>query len=311
MSEDTPGTPSQNGNNGESFWSTLPGLLTAVAALITALGGILAILVTSGVIGPQAGVTPEAAATETPALVAVLPTVEQVVTATADQPAPPTATVPPAATATSAIKAVIAGQSRQATATPIEAAPPSEAETVQTPARPTFQVDNLLLLPIEIEIDGLPKGQVDAQSRKTFLLDAFPVSVGWDVIMQTTENGTSIGDAMGGIFSDVAAGDVITVDNVVSGQDFFYPVVSNLTADDCEVIVNRGWQSENAPGAVVAANSRAVELGYYKLFTNSNLTLDCPDSIFWWGLQPDERDATGFFEDVEAGTGRIEFTLEP
>lgn len=36
---------------GKSFWQTAPGVITAVAALITALGGVLAILVQNGIIG--------------------------------------------------------------------------------------------------------------------------------------------------------------------------------------------------------------------------------------------------------------------
>jgi hypothetical protein len=36
-----------------SFWSTIPGILTGIAAVITAMGGLLAILYQTGVIGPE------------------------------------------------------------------------------------------------------------------------------------------------------------------------------------------------------------------------------------------------------------------
>ena len=53
---------------GKTFWQTAPGMITAVAALITALGGLLGILVQTGVIGggnddSSSGTTP-AVATE-------------------------------------------------------------------------------------------------------------------------------------------------------------------------------------------------------------------------------------------------------
>ena len=35
------------------FWSTLPGVLTAVAAIITAVGGLVTVLYTTGVLGPK------------------------------------------------------------------------------------------------------------------------------------------------------------------------------------------------------------------------------------------------------------------
>ncbi len=38
-------------HNGHSFWTTLPGILTALATLITAVGGILGTLVATGLIG--------------------------------------------------------------------------------------------------------------------------------------------------------------------------------------------------------------------------------------------------------------------
>jgi hypothetical protein len=51
--------------SGKSFWQTVPGLLTAAAALVTALGGVLGILVQNGIIG-RASEEPTAAVAETP-----------------------------------------------------------------------------------------------------------------------------------------------------------------------------------------------------------------------------------------------------
>jgi RNA polymerase sigma-70 factor (ECF subfamily) len=61
---------------GPSFWATLPGILTGVAAMITAIGGIVTVLITAGVLRPDAGATPLPA---TLTVVAATPTVEDVV----------------------------------------------------------------------------------------------------------------------------------------------------------------------------------------------------------------------------------------
>lgn len=49
----------QSKNDKQPFWSTFPGVLTAIAALITATAGLLAILNTIGVFEPQITPTPE------------------------------------------------------------------------------------------------------------------------------------------------------------------------------------------------------------------------------------------------------------
>ena len=37
----------------KSFWSTIPGILTGIAAVVTAIGGLLAILFQAGIIGSR------------------------------------------------------------------------------------------------------------------------------------------------------------------------------------------------------------------------------------------------------------------
>jgi RNA polymerase sigma-70 factor (ECF subfamily) len=48
----------------KSFWTTLPGILTGLAAVITAVGGLLAVLATGGVIGGKSEPTPVPTAAE-------------------------------------------------------------------------------------------------------------------------------------------------------------------------------------------------------------------------------------------------------
>lgn len=75
-----------NKKSQQSFWTTLPGILTGIAALLTAIGGLVAALSAAGVFAPQ--VTPAPA---TPTLTASLtstqiPTVPPTVTPTPETP---------------------------------------------------------------------------------------------------------------------------------------------------------------------------------------------------------------------------------
>src|SRR5206468_11922733 len=54
-----------------SFWATLPGLITAIATLVGATGGLIGGLYASGIIGPQGTASPSPAA-------ATIPTVTRV-----------------------------------------------------------------------------------------------------------------------------------------------------------------------------------------------------------------------------------------
>jgi hypothetical protein len=175
----------------------------------------------------------------------------------------------------------------------------------------SITIDNLLNLSVKISINNVPEGDIDARTNKTFLLNDFPVTVQWSVNKWTTLKGDPLGHDMSGIFSDINSGEELTIDNDVDGQYFFYPIITNTTKTDCDVTINKGWKSEYVTNAVVPANSGGVGMGYYKLFTNSNVTLTCGTDVWWWGQQPDSPNDTSFYDDVEKDTGVISFTLKP
>jgi RNA polymerase sigma-70 factor (ECF subfamily) len=55
----------------KSFWKTVPGILSGVAAVITAIGGLLTVLITNGILGTAATPTPSIVAA--PSVVATTP----------------------------------------------------------------------------------------------------------------------------------------------------------------------------------------------------------------------------------------------
>lgn len=172
-------------------------------------------------------------------------------------------------------------------------------------------VQNSLVLPVRIIIGGVLQGEVSAQSDAAFNLAVSPARLDWQVIKETTSSGRGLGDPMSGWLESVTVGEVVEITRLAGDQEFFYPRVSNHLGVECEVIVNKGWESENVTDAVVPANSDDVGLGYFKLFTNSNVSLNCDGKEYWWGLQPQETSTDGFYEDVDPDSGLLELTLDP
>jgi hypothetical protein len=188
--------------------------------------------------------------------------------------------------------------------------PSADASVSTTLGDNIFLVENKLLLPVRLFVDDSLLDELPAGTSRTYPISQSSLRLDWELVKETTSGGRAIGDDMAGGFGGVEAGDVLDINNVVDDQDYFYPYVTNHLSEECEVIVNSGWENENVTGAVVPANSQEVSLGYYRLYTNSNLTLDCGGTTYWWGLQPDENSDTSFYGDVEEDTGWIEFILD-
>ena len=196
--------------------------------------------------------------------------------------------------------------------TPIRATQTAQPPTVVvTVNSPKFTVNNRLLLPISISIDEGYVGDVQEQSTKVFVLESYPVKVSWSIVKVSLSNGVVLSDDMGGHFNGVSDNEIISIDNIVGEQPYFYLIVSNKTDKNCSVIINYSWASEFVTHAQVAANKSNVGFGYYKLYSNSNVTLNCEGKVYWWGKRSGEEKGAPFYEKVENDTGRIYFTLNP
>jgi len=189
-------------------------------------------------------------------------------------------------------------------------APIAEWTPPSSPAPGAFVVANELNLPVRLSINGAPLENLAAGASRSISLGDASARLDWEVVKETTSSGRPIGDDMGGKMEDIHSGEIINIDNLVADQPYFYLYISNHSADDCEVTVNKGWQDENATDAVVPANSDEIGLGYYKLFEDSNVTLDCDGKESWWGLQPGESRDDSFYDLVQPPSGVIYFILE-
>lgn len=188
--------------------------------------------------------------------------------------------------------------------------PGAELTPLSSPAPGAFMVVNKLALPVRLSVNGDPQENLAASASRTISLGDASARLDWEVVKETTNSGRPIGDDMGGKMDDIHSGETITIDYMVADQPYFYLYINNRSDEDCEVTVNKGWENENATDAVVPANSDKIGLGYYKLFENSNVTLDCDGHERWWGLKPGEVADDSFYDLVSTPDGVIFFTLD-
>src|ERR1700752_603780 len=150
------------------------------------------------------------------------------------------------------------------------------------PEPPKFIIQNFLVLPAKIYIDDEYQGQIASSITKTFLLRSVPAKVRFEMIPALDSNNQPWGESIEGVFFQVDNGSTLSITNVVGDNFYFYPLLSNYTNQNCEISINDGLYSERRIGTLTAGQQN-VAAGYYKLFSNSNVTLYCGEVTYHWG----------------------------
>ena len=128
-----------------SFWRTLPGILTGLAGLVTAIGGLLVVLFTVVIEDGNGDGTP----TTTPFPLAMAPTILPAATLAAPPTAvPPTAAPPTAVPPTAVPPTAVPPTAAPPTAVPPTAVPPTAAPPTAVPptAAPTTAASSIQVL---------------------------------------------------------------------------------------------------------------------------------------------------------------------
>jgi hypothetical protein len=79
---------------------------------------------------------------------------------------------------------------------------------------------------------------------------------------------------MGGSYStgnDPSGTLSFTIDNVIGDTTYFAPLIDNETGAGLLMGVNMSLESENRCDCVVSTGTQHIGLGYYRLFSNSNV----------------------------------------
>lgn len=216
--------------------------------------------------------------------------------------------------AAEATQAALPPASATAAPTAVEAAPAAQAAPTANPTAgarpgPSIMVSNKLVRPVKIFVGGAYKLDLQPGGFEAVPLDAAPASVRWSVVKPTTAKGLPLGSDMGGVFDNVKAGDELTIASKVGGQPYFYPIVSNTSSKDCAVTIDNGWTDEIITGVVIPSRQEDFALGYYPLYSYSNVTLECGGQFYWWGQRPNEKNQTSIYYQVPKDTGVVRFTM--
>ena len=156
----------------------------------------------------------------------------------------------------------------------------------------TIVINNQLLRSINVDINGVFAGIVAATSIGQFSGPQVPITVSYTLNRHTTTAGVPVGETMAGIFNAVTnpgLTETFIVNNVLGSQQYFAPVIDNFTNVPLLMGVNMGLTAENRCNCVVPANTLDVEIGYYRLFSNSNVRAYNSNSnytggfVFWEG----------------------------
>lgn len=160
-----------------------------------------------------------------------------------------------------------------------------------------LRVQNKLLNDVTLSINGNVIGVSSAGQTQgsTVTYSGNKLTVNWRLNRtRIGGNGSEIGDYIEGNFVVNNPGSItdLVVNNRFSdGSGFFVPVISNSTGSSLLVGVNMGLQSENRCNCTVGPYKQNVSVGYYKLFSNSNVRVYTNGSYsgsytYWNNLVP-------------------------
>lgn len=176
---------------------------------------------------------------------------------------------------------------------------------------PHITIENKLVRPVNIYFNGYYQAQINSRQTMKLSVSDFPIQVDFDVVNATTSNGTSIGDQMSGYYSSIEHSTTLTISHIIGDSFFFSPRLNNNTGWDCEISVNDGYTTEARPG-ILKAYTQNVVIGYYILYSDSNVTLYCDNgTTHWWGINPNLISNNGPETklSVESESGLITLTL--
>lgn len=141
-------------------------------------------------------------------------------------------------------------------------------------ANVTLQFSNSLIYPVNISANGTLIGSVNGSSTASLTVPALQsLQVSFELVRPIV-GGVPIGDPMIGYYNTInnpAGMYTFNVNNQIGTQFYFAPLITNTSAAPLLMDVNGGLQAENRCNCVVPAGGTNIALGYYQLFSSSNV----------------------------------------
>ncbi len=149
----------------------------------------------------------------------------------------------------------------------------SDSVTVVVPST-TIVVTNQLIDAVNISANGTVLGSVPGGGTAQATVTVSPLTVSYELILPQTTGGTSMGEQMSGVYQTIQNPPStvnVTVNNVLGSQTYFAPLITNNGANPILMAVNWGTGAENRCNCTVPAFSSNVQIGYYRLFSNTEV----------------------------------------
>jgi hypothetical protein len=172
----------------------------------------------------------------------------------------------------------------------------------------TIVVTNDLIDAVTINVNDIAVGITAASATQQVTVNVVgSLTVSFDLNRPTTSGGTPLGEQMFGEFATISNPSgtyTFTVDNVVGTQEYFSPLISNSGAYPILMAVNWGLVSENRCNCTAPSGGLDINIGYYRLFANTEVRGYGSVSGYGNGTYTFWNVST-FGPDVEASTGVV------
>ncbi len=139
----------------------------------------------------------------------------------------------------------------------------------------TIVVTNDLIDPVTIYVNDIAVGITAASATQQVTVNvAGSLTVSFDLNRPITTGGTPLGEQMFGDFETISNPSgtyTFIVDNFVGTQEYFAPLISNSGAYPIIMAVNSGLASEYRCNCTAPSGGLDVNIGYYRLFGNTEV----------------------------------------
>lgn len=184
----------------------------------------------------------------------------------------------------------------------------SATATITIPPATTIVVTNRLVEDVQVSANGVVLGTVSAGLTQQSTVYVTSLVLTYDLIRPRTSSGVPVGEAMSGIYQtiDNPSGPInFIVNNQLGTQYYFAPAITNNSAYPLLMAVNWGLVDENRCNCTVPAYASNVKLGYYKLYSNTEVRgyssangYGVGSYVYW----------NGFQGSVASGSGSVSLT---
>jgi serine/threonine protein kinase len=139
--------------------------------------------------------------------------------------------------------------------------------------RPVLQVENHLLEPVSLVVDGVTRQIPSGEAIEVPLRRGRPLVAQWYLVRPVSSAGNPMGVALQGTFTEPRARGRLArvVDAGAGASPVFAPLVSNATTSALGIVVNAGLAGAVDCFCPIPPGATHAHIGYWPLFANSTV----------------------------------------